>query len=59
MTTITGGGSSAVGASTLSACERFRGTDPLVTGVPRRALAADLGSRTPRPASRRRGGCAR
>ncbi|WP_029253914.1 hypothetical protein [Paraoerskovia marina] len=43
MTTITGGGSSAVGASTLSACERFRGTDPLVTGVPRRALAADLG----------------
>lgn len=43
MTTMTGGGSSAVGASTLSACERFRGTDPLLTGVSRRRLAADLG----------------
>lgn len=38
-----GGGSSAVAASTHAACARFRGTDPLVTGVTRRNLADQLG----------------
>lgn len=38
-----GGGSSAVAASTHAGCERFRGTDPLITGQTRRALAVDLG----------------
>lgn len=38
----TGGGSSAVAASAHAACERFRHTDPLVTGVSRRALAKGL-----------------
>ena len=37
-----GGGSSAVGASSHAACARFRGTDPLVTGFTRRALATEL-----------------
>ncbi len=34
-----GGGSSAVAASSHAACARFRGTDPLVTGMTRRKLA--------------------
>lgn len=38
-----GGGSSAVAASTHAACARFRGTDPLITGVTRRGLAKALG----------------
>src|SRR4051794_31034780 len=39
----TGGGSSAVAASAHAGCERFRLTDPLITQVSRRALAAQLG----------------
>lgn len=38
----TGGGSSAVAASSHAGCERFRLTDPLITRVSRRALAAKL-----------------
>ena len=38
-----GGGSSAVAASSHAACARFRGTDPLITGRTRRALAKDVG----------------
>ncbi|NKY53390.1 hypothetical protein [Nocardia vermiculata] len=38
-----GGGSSAVAASAHAACARFRGTDPLVIGRTRRALATDVG----------------
>lgn len=38
-----GGGSSAVAASAHAACGRFRGTDPLVTGVTRRKLANSVG----------------
>ena len=38
-----GGGSSAVAASAHAACARFRGTDPLVTGVSRRKLATEVG----------------
>jgi len=38
-----GGGTSAVAASAHAACARFRGTDPLITGRPRRKLASDLG----------------
>lgn len=38
-----GGGTSAVAASTHAACPRFRGTDPLITGISRRALAESLG----------------
>lgn len=37
-----GGGSGAVGASTHAACARFRGSDPLVTGRSRRALADEM-----------------
>lgn len=37
-----GGGSGAIGASSHAACERFRGTDPLITGLTRRALAAEV-----------------
>ena len=37
------GASSAVAASTHAACVRFRGTDPLVTGLTRRTLADKLG----------------
>jgi hypothetical protein len=37
-----GGGSSAVAASAHAACARFRGTDPLITGLSRRTLAATL-----------------
>ncbi len=38
-----GGGSSAVAASSHAACPRFRGTDPLITGMTRRALAKEVG----------------
>ncbi|MDP5184391.1 hypothetical protein QOZ88_17285 [Blastococcus sp. BMG 814] len=38
-----GGGSSAVAASSHAACARFRGTDPLITGMTRRKLARDIG----------------
>lgn len=38
-----GGGTSAIAASSHAACPRFRGTDPLITGVSRRALAESLG----------------
>ena len=40
--TAVGGGSSAVAASSHAACARFRGTDPLITGFTRRALATEL-----------------
>lgn len=40
----TGGGSSAVAASTHAGCDRFRLTDPLITGKTRRALASTLGA---------------
>jgi len=40
---VTGGASSAVASSSHAACARFRGTDPLVTGVTRRKLAAVVG----------------
>ncbi len=39
-----GGGSSAVAASAHAACARFRGTDPLVTGMTRRRLAIAVGT---------------
>ena len=42
-TKVTGGASSAVASSSHAACERFRGTDPLVTGVSRRKLAEQVG----------------
>ena len=37
-----GGASGAVAASAHANCRRFRGTDPLITGQPRRSLAAAL-----------------
>lgn len=37
-----GGGSSAVAASAHANCARFRGTDPLITGLTRRGLAEEL-----------------
>jgi len=40
---VTGGASSAVAASSHAACARFRGTDPLITGVTRRKLAQQVG----------------
>lgn len=40
---VTGGASSAVAASSHAACARFRGTDPLITGVTRRKLAEQAG----------------
>lgn len=40
---VIGGGSSAVAASSHAACARFRGTDPLITGVTRRGLAKAVG----------------
>jgi hypothetical protein len=40
---VTGGASSAVAASAHASCARFRGTDPLITGVSRRKLAQDAG----------------
>ena len=42
-TKAVGGGTSAVAASSHAACPRFRGTDPLITGVSRRGLAESLG----------------
>ncbi|WP_433499799.1 hypothetical protein ACQP1K_05625 [Sphaerimonospora sp. CA-214678] len=38
-----GGGTSAVAASAHAGCERFRLTDPFLTGRTRKALAADVG----------------
>lgn len=38
-----GGGTSVVAASAHAACERYRHTDPLLTGVSRRRLAQDIG----------------
>lgn len=40
---VTGGASSAVALSSHAACARFRGTDPLITGVTRRKLAQHVG----------------
>lgn len=40
---MTGGASSAVASSSHAACARFRGTDPLITGVTRRKLAQQVG----------------
>ena len=40
---VTGGASSAVASSSHAACARFRGTDPLITGVSRRKLAEQVG----------------
>ena len=42
-TKVIGGGSSAVAASSHAACARFRGTDPLITGMTRRGLAKAVG----------------
>lgn len=42
-TKVIGGGSSAVAASSHAACARFRGTDPLITGMTRRGLAEAVG----------------
>lgn len=43
MVEVAGGGSSAVAASSHAACARFRGTDPLITGLTRRNLAKEVG----------------
>jgi hypothetical protein len=43
VTKALGGGSSAVASSSHAACARFRGTDPLITGVSRRGLAKAVG----------------
>ncbi|PQM53305.1 hypothetical protein C5U48_05365 [Mycolicibacter virginiensis] len=40
---VAGGGSGAVAASSHAACARFRGTDPLITGMTRRNLAKEVG----------------
>lgn len=40
---VVGGGSSAVASSSHAACARFRGTDPLITGLTRRHLASEVG----------------
>jgi hypothetical protein len=40
-----GGGSGAVVTSSHAGCERFRGTDPLITGQTRRNLAKTLGAK--------------
>lgn len=40
---IAGGGSGAVAASAHAGCERFRRTDPLLTGITRRELAKRVG----------------
>lgn len=40
---VVGGGSSAVAASSHAGCARFRGTDPLITGLTRRNLAKAVG----------------
>ncbi|AGF71462.1 hypothetical protein [Corynebacterium halotolerans] len=42
-TIITGGGSGTATWAAHSHCGRFRGTDPVITGTTRRALAAELG----------------
>ncbi|WP_206064951.1 hypothetical protein [Nocardioides sp. JQ2195] len=42
-TLIAGGGSGAVAASSHAVCVRFRRTDPLLTAMSRRALAAKVG----------------
>ena len=39
----TGGGTGAVAASAHAGCDRFRRTDPLIIGVSRKALSAQLG----------------
>jgi hypothetical protein len=43
VTKVIGGGTSAVAASAHAACARFRGTDPLITGLTRRNLAKAVG----------------
>ena len=43
-TKVSGGGTSAVAASSHAACARFRGTDPLITGMTRRNLAKKAGT---------------
>src|SRR5690242_10122464 len=40
---VSGGATSAVAASAHASCARFRGTDPLITGITRRKLAQDAG----------------
>lgn len=40
---VVGGGSNAVASSSHAGCARFRGTDPLITGVTRRNLAKEVG----------------
>lgn len=40
---VSGGASSAAASSSHAACARFRGTDPLITGVSRRKLAQQVG----------------
>ena len=42
---VVGGGSGAVASSAHAACRRFRGTDPLITGLTRRDLAKAVGFR--------------
>lgn len=42
-TIITGGGSGTATWAAHSHCERFRGTDPIITGTTRHALATELG----------------
>lgn len=42
-TQAVGGGTSAVASSSHAACARFRGTDPLITGMTRRTLAKEVG----------------
>ncbi|ROR55068.1 hypothetical protein EDD41_2319 [Luteococcus japonicus] len=42
--TIAGGASSAASWAVHSGCERYRGTDPMVTGKSRRLLAKELGA---------------
>jgi hypothetical protein len=42
-TKITGGATRAVAASSHASCSRFRGSDPLITGVARRNLSKAAG----------------
>ena len=44
-TKITGGATSAVAASSHASCSRFRGSDPLITGVTRRNLSKAAGAK--------------
>ncbi len=44
MVKAVGGGSGAVATSAHSGCQRFRGTDPIITGLTRRNLARLLGN---------------